>query len=299
MKKLVLKSVSLALSSLLLTAGLSACNSDAVKQPNPNKTPNLEGMELVLDEQFDGELDSAIWNTTPATPERRGGYWDPAQCFTQDGNLIIRTEYKEDGAYGPGWYTGTCSSRGLREFTYGYFEVRCKAPAAEGLWSAFWMQSQTMSDVTEGGKNGAEIDIMESPYYNDPQMPAETYRNTTMHTVHIDGYGDEHQSRTSGAYQVDANMYNEFNTYGLMWTEDAYIFYINGKETWRTKWGVSHSPEFLWLSVEIAGETDSADPSNPNNQFTWSGDIRNNPDGTMPVDFVVDYVKVYQVKQEG
>ena len=140
---------------------------------------------------------------------------------------------------------------------------------------------------------------MESPYYNDPQMPAETYRNTTMHTVHIDGYGDEHQSRTSGAYQVDANMYNEFNTYGLMWTEDAYIFYINGKETWRTKWGVSHSPEFLWLSVEIAGETDSADPSNPNNQFTWSGDIRNNPDGTMPVDFVVDYVKVYQVKQEG
>lgn len=152
MKKLVLKSVSLALSSLLLTAGLSACNSDAVKQPNPNKTPNLEGMELVLDEQFDGELDPAIWNTTPATPERRGGYWDPAQCFTQDGNLIIRTEYKEDGAYGPGWYTGTCSSRGLREFTYGYFEVRCKAPAAEGLWSAFWMQSQTMSDVTEGGK---------------------------------------------------------------------------------------------------------------------------------------------------
>lgn len=37
--------------------------------------------------------------------------------------------------------------------------------------------------------------------------------------------------------------------------------------------------------------------ANPNNQFTWSGDIRNNPDGTMPVDFVVDYVKVYQVKQ--
>ena len=36
--------------------------------------------------------------------------------------------------------------------------------------------------------------------------------------------------------------------------------------------------------------------ANPNNQFTWSGDIRNNPDGTMPVDFIVDYVKVYQVK---
>lgn len=297
MKNLVLKSVSLTLSGVLLAAGLTACNSDSVKQPNPDKSPNLEGMELVLDEQFDVELDPTVWNTTPETPERRGGYWDPAQCFTQDGNLIIRTEYKEDGAYGPGWYTGTCSSRNLKEYTYGYFEVRCKAPAAEGLWSAFWMQSQTMSDVTEGGKNGAEIDIMESPYYNDSQMPAETYRNTTMHTVHIDGYGDEHQSRVSKQYQVQNDMYSEFNTYGLMWTEDEYIFYINGQETWRTKWGVSQSPEFLWLSVEIAGETNSANPANPNNQFTWAGDIRNNPEGTMPVDFVVDYVKVYQAKQ--
>lgn len=297
MKNPVLKSVSLTLSGVLLAAGLTACNSDSVKQPDPDKSPNLEGMELVLDEQFDRELDPTVWNTTPETPERRGGYWDPAQCFTQDGNLIIRTEYKEDGAYGPGWYTGTCSSRNLKEYTYGYFEVRCKAPAAEGLWSAFWMQSQTMSDVTEGGKNGAEIDIMESPYYNDPQMPAETYRNTTMHTVHIDGYGDEHQSRVSKQYQVQNDMYSEFNTYGLMWTEDEYIFYINGQETWRTKWGVSQSPEFLWLSVEIAGETDSANPANQGNQFTWSGDIRNNPEGTMPVDFVVDYVKVYQAKQ--
>lgn len=294
----VLKSVSLALSSIFIAAGLTACNSDSVKQPNPNKSPNLEGMELVLDEQFDGELDPTIWNTTPETPERRGGYWDPAQCFTQDGNLIIRTEYKEDGPHGPGWYTGTCSSKNLKEYTYGYFEVRCKAPAAEGLWCAFWMQSQTMFDVTEGGKNGAEIDIMESPYYNDPQMPAETYRNTTMHTIHIDGYGEEHQSVTSSQYLVGYDMYNEFNTYGVMWTEDEYIFYINGQETWRTDWGgVSQAPEFLWLSVEIAGETNSANPANPNNQFTWAGDIRNNPEGTMPVDFVVDYVKVYQAKQ--
>lgn len=138
---------------------------------------------------------------------------------------------------------------------------------------------------------------MESPYYNGPQMAAETYRNTTMHTVHIDEYGDEHQSRISKQYQVQNDMYSEFNIYGLMWTQDEYILYINGQETWRTKWGVSQSPEFLWLSVEIAGETDSVDPANQSNQFTWSGDIRNNPNGTMPVDFVVNYVKVYQAKR--
>jgi len=91
-----------------------------------------------------------------------------------------------------------------------------------------------MVDVTGDGKNGTEIDIMESPYYNDPKMPAEKYRNTTMHTIHIDGYGDDHKSRISKQYEVQNDMYNEFNTCGLIWTEDENIFYIKGQETWCT-----------------------------------------------------------------
>ena len=274
-------------------AGLTACS--RVKTPKADKKLDLSNMELVFEDDFDSGIDPSVWVTEPDTPERRGGYWDPSQCFTQDGNLIIRTEYKEDGAYGPGWYTGTCSSVGLREFTYGYFEARCKAPAAGGLWSAFWLQSETMGDETEGGKNGAEIDVMESPYYNDPKKDTETYRNTTMHTIHIDGYGDKHQSKGSGEFRVDRDMYNEFNTYGVLWTPDEYVFYINGQETWRTDFGVSQSPEFLLLTVEIAGKDGSADPDNQNNRYSWSGDIRDNPEGTFPVDFVVDYVRVYQL----
>lgn len=295
MRKTWLKGLSIAISGIVSICGMSGCA--RVKQPDSDKTLNLDEMELIFEEQFNGALDKNVWDTTVDTPERRGGYWDPSQCFTQDGNLIIRTEYKENGSYGPGWYTGTCRTRGLKEFQYGYYEVRCKVPAAEGLWSAFWMLCDTMGDVTGDGKNGAEIDIMESPYYNDPKMPAEKYRNTTMHTIHIDGYGKEHKSRISKQYEVQNDMYNEFNTYGLMWTEDEYIFYINRQETWRTKWGVSQVPEYLWLSVEIAGEAGTANPENPNNKYAFSGDIRNNAENTFPVDFVVDYVRVYQAKQ--
>lgn len=268
----------------------------AVSKPKENREIDLSNMQLVFEDEFDNELDLSSWDTTWDTPERRGGYWDPAQCFTKDGNLIIRTEYKENGKYGPGWYTGTCRSKGLKDFQYGYFEVRCKVPAAQGLWSAFWMTCNSMSDVTEGGKNGAEIDIMESPYYNDPKMPSKIYRNTTMHTIHIDGYGDAHRSKISKQYLVQNNIYDTYNTYGLLWTEDEYVFYINGKETWRTKWGVSQVPEYLWLSVEIAGENGSANPENPNNEFTFSGEIEKNNKDIFPVDFVVDYVRVYQFK---
>lgn len=294
-KNSVKKAFAAIFSGMMAMAVFGGCK-NAVHTPDKSKTIDLSGMKLVFEDDFNGELDRTIWKTSFETPERRGGYWTDEQTFTENGNLIIRTEYKENGTHGPGWYTGTCLSRGNLDFKYGYFEVRCKAPAAEGLWSAFWMQSETMAESgnTNGGQNGAEIDIMESPYYNDPFTTAKTYRNTTLHTIHVDGYGEQHKSENSKFFRVDKNMYNEFNTYGVLWTENEYIFYINGKETWKTDFGVSQVPEFLWLSVEIAGETGSANPDNTDNKFTWAGDIRNNPKDAMPADFIIDYVRVYQ-----
>ena len=164
-------------------------------------------MQLVFEDNFDGELDKSVWKTSFEQPIRRGGYWTDEQTFTKDGNLIIRTEYLENGKHGNGWYTGTCLSQILKEFKYGYFEVSCKAPAAEGLWSAFWLQSNSMANnlYTDNGKTGAEIDIMESPYYNDPTLPSDKYRNTTLHTIHVDGYGEQHSSTNSKYMKVQKN----------------------------------------------------------------------------------------------
>jgi len=54
--------------------------------------------------------------------------------------------------------------------------------------------------------------------------------------------------------------------------------------------------EYLWLSTEIAGEGGTVNPENPDNQFSFFGDIRNNFVNAFPADFVVDYVRVYQAK---
>lgn len=56
-------------------------------------------------------------------------------------------------------------------------------------------------------------------------------------------------------FLIKNNPYEEFNTYGLEWNEDEYIFYINGVETFRTSFGgVSQNPEYVILSVEMRGE---------------------------------------------
>jgi hypothetical protein len=90
---------------------------------------------------------------------------------------------------------------------------------------------------------------------------------------------------------LDNDPYKEYNTYGLMWNEDEYIFYINGIETGRSDFGgVSKVPEYLRLSVEVDGAEGSP-------TLGWSGRIDWNKADTLPVDFIVDYVKVYQFNE--
>lgn len=269
------------------------------KKPNKTKQINLNDFNLVFEDDFNGNtLDTSKWSTDQYFEAdhpyiRCGGYWDGEQVkLDGESNLRIITEYKEQGKYGPGWYTGMLHTNGKYALTSGYCEARCKAPKAQGLWSAFWLLSDTMPDPTDGGRNGAEIDVFESPYYNDPARQG-PYKNTAFHTLHVDGYGKDHKSKMSPYYSID-DIYDTFHTYGVYWDDKTYVFYVDGKETWRTNWqGTPQVEEYLILSVEIAGK--DAVPDNKD-RSTWSGEITNNAYGTFPTDFVVDYVRVYQPK---
>lgn len=145
MKKVSLYIIAILLMTLFTATILTGCS--PFGKIKSNKKIDLSNMSLVFEDDFNGDLDKSVWKTTFENPIRRGGYWTEEQTFTDGGNLIIRTEYKENGSQGSGWYTGTCLSQDLKEFTYGYFEVRCKAPAAQGLWSAFWLQGTNMAKI--------------------------------------------------------------------------------------------------------------------------------------------------------
>lgn len=146
------------------------------------------------------------------------------------------------------------------------------------------MNSKTMENVDGTGKDGAEIDIFESPYYHKKGIR----HNCVESNVHFDGYGEDLTSGKVGFFLAQ-NPYDEFNTYGLEWNENEYIFYINGKETARTSFGgPSQVPEYMILSVEIGGSNGIPDPK------SWAGNMNEND--CLPSDFVVDYVRAYQYK---
>ena len=236
-------------------------------------------------DDFEGELDRNVWsghyqygNTTEA---RKGSYWNQYLAETKDGNLIIPVVYLEDGmgGKGAGWYsagidTDSDAPKGFSQ-KFGYFECRCILPKGADIWSAFWLMNSGVFDEDGSGRDGTEIDIFESDCYGD------FMENSVTSNLHFDGYGDAHQKHGAKKFLTGNNPYEEFNTYGLEWNENEYIFYINGVETFRTSFGgVSQNEEYLILSVEMKGE--NGIPSQ-----------RENAPGES-TEFIVDYVKVYQ-----
>ncbi len=258
----------------------------AVKPYKRSGSLDLSKFTLTFEDDFDAdELDLSVWNHF-RQGERKGGYWDKEQAFLRDGNLIIRTEYKTDGKYGPGWYCDRIDTRRLWEQKYGYFECRCILPAAQGLWSAFWLSTEEIGDFIPGCK-GTEIDVFESPLWRRKLKNRDNGMITS--NLHYGGYGAGHRYRNIAVAKAN-DPYREYNTYGVEWNEDGYIFYVNGKETGRSRFGgVSRVPEYLQLSVEIDGV--GGKPFRG-----WSGKITGNAPGTFPVDFIVDYVRAYQYK---
>ena len=268
------------------------------------KSINLDDFELVWSDEFDGDkLDKSKWTYIWWETERKGGYWHEDMVEVKDGNLVISADYFDEPLgnyhydkwkdqinfkeYKPGWYTGAISSINIYEQKYGYFEVRCKLPVAQGLWSAFWMMNDKVEDVDGSGQDGTEVDIFESFYYKDHWWGA---GDAVISGIHYDGYGSDSKGDSVGKWLVENNPYKEFNTYGLEWNENEYIFYINGVETGRlSTGGVSKNPEYLILSCEVAGENGVAWADR---HGTGKIDIK---DGES-ADFIVDYVRVYQYK---
>ncbi len=240
---------------------------------------NLSGYEMVFCDEFEGDsLNTDVWFTR-ANGKRRGGFNAASQVQVRNGNAVITGEYLTDGEYGEGWYAGAFALK--EKYTYGYYEIRCICNPGSGYWSAFWLQADHpyTPEISQGGIGGAEIDIMEAMSYDNFFS-----RNGVSQTVHCSGM----QGDTTGGLNscrlgkfFGNDIYEEYNTYGLEWTEDEYIFYVNGVESARTSWadGVSSVPEQLIVSLELPSDIDEVID-----------------DRSHQTEYIIDYVKIYQKK---
>lgn len=236
---------------------------------------NTDGYRLVFSDDFDGDrLDTDVWYTR-GDGARRSGFNAASQIKLENGNLVITGEYLKDGTYGEGWYAGAVALK--QKYTKGLFEIRCICNDSKDYWSAFWFQGNHPYDheLSAGGVGSAEIDIFESMNH-EKLLPKR--RNSVTHTVWCNGFDDDADNLDKCSFEATGKkIYTQFNTYALEWTDEEYIFYINGVETGRTSFGngVSTDLEELIVSLEIPESGISLDKSEK-------------------TEFIVDYVKVWQ-----
>ncbi len=246
-------------------------------QPAPD-TRTIDGKEYVLTfkDDFSGtELDLTKWERCPEWHRQDlNNYWDDDMSrLDGKGNLVIGMEY--NGAR-DSFDSGGVRSKGLFEQQYGYFEIRCTVNTVPGYWTAFWLMSESVSSEKNGGVDGTEIDIYESAYYG---------QSLIQHTLNWDGYGEAHKAE---GMKVLADVYDgDYHTFSLLWTEDEYVFYIDGNETWRTDaaaaLGTSRVPAYLKITSEMGSWT------------SWHDGIVSVKD--LPDAMKVDYVRVYAEKK--
>ncbi len=269
---------------------------------------NFDGSELnegiIFGENYEGS--NEIWTTSPHAirwesdnknkPEQNV-YWCPDAVSVADGTLQIRSFYSDnhvcpDGTCpSEGRFTGGVETRAvvgdqndnkgssdklLFAQAFGYFETRVKFPDADGLWSAFWLQSSNMRKIGAEGVDGTEIDVFESAFIKHPKKMG--------HALLWNGYG-EYAKVDDHIVDTGTDLYDGYHTFALKWTPLYYVFYIDGQPTWASMGGgVSHVKEFLRLTVEI----DAGDGYGPHGQRIGKFD----EDGESV--FYVDYVKVWQ-----
>ena len=258
-----------------------------------NENGSESDANLIFNEDFDGtSLDSTKWNLIYEVDRQGRSSWRDDMVSVSGGYLHIK--FKRDTVLGadksdvPKIANNWIRAGGIRtrskdwrrilfENTFGYYEASIKFPKINGVWGAFWLMSPTVDDdLTNGGEEGTEIDIVES---------IDNHQDGYNAALHWNGYGAHQQSVDSGTkYQsVPVNIYDgKFHTFALHWTPSEYVFYVDGYEFWRVdggsdfkNCGINQNPNYIKLTVESA---------------PWAGDI---PAGFTEAEMVVDYVRVY------
>jgi beta-glucanase (GH16 family) len=174
---------------------------------------------------------------------------------------------------------------------YGYFEVKAKTPEGRGFWPAIWLHSGQSSNCTY-----REIDLYEgdgnipnytsnnayTQYSSDcPKSPEPTVTNFGWNSV-------------KNKYTHPTNINGSEHIWGLEWSPNVLIFYLDGIELRRIPTdSLFEKPMDFILNTALQRYNYDVRDSTGNiiNSFTGVDSTT-----IMPDTFEVDYVRVYKLR---
>ena len=240
-----------------------------------------QGWRLTWSDEFNAAENSPI-DSLKWVHEVGGGGWGNGQLehntdrvdnAAQDGDGYLIITAKRENYEGNAYTSARIKSQGLFSQQYGRFEARMKLPYGQGIWPAFWMLGDDISDV--GWPNCGEIDIME-------------YRGQTVSesTGALHGPGYSGGQSLYSVRQSPVALSSTFHTYAVEWDATGVRWYVDDDLFMEkgpadipqgTNWTFDHH-FFLILNVAIGGG------------FVGAPDEGT----TFPQRMYIDYVRVYE-----
>ena len=263
----------IAVLALSLTLGCHGDQAQAGTSTSPPPPP--PPWRLVWADEFNGTtLDSTKW-----VQETGGNGWGNAEleyytngghnAHVANGYLVIEARAESFG--GRAYTSARLKTQGLGAWQYGRFEARIQIPRGQGLWPAFWMLGDNITQV--GWPTCGEIDIME----NIGKEPAIVHG-----TVHGPGYSGANgisspYTLATGAFADSFHVFAvEWDPIQIRWYVDSALYKIVEPSYVPGTWVFDH-PFFIILNVAVGGYW----PGNPD------------PSTVFPQTMRVDYVRVY------
>ncbi|KAA6351888.1 Beta-glucanase [termite gut metagenome] len=279
---------------------LSACgkNDESKKQEQQNPIQPVD--KYKIDDQLKSAIEmQLVWadefnegtmvNTANWTYEKGHVRNDEIQYYTEarsencriEGGMLIITGRKEATPYNG---TDDITSASIitnkkQSWQYGRFEIRAKVPAGNGPWPAFWAKGDGQN-TGDGWPKCGEIDIMEYAA-KDPKV---MIQNVIYGTGSTTGQWTQQTKKPTS----DKAYSDEFHVYSLDWNTRQLTFAIDNKVTHVVDMAIISPNPFnqkfsILLNLALGASTER----------TLGGKL---DPSCLPVEFRVDYVRIYQSK---
>lgn len=253
-------------------------NISCKKECYDSKNINLKCWNLTFSQEFNEDsLDFNIWTSNFSYGQT--SYLDHQQLYIdsafelREGKLFIVCKKEKvtgvvyDESYNPvlktyEYSSGLLTTENSFSQLYGLFEIRCRFPYGKGFWPAFWLLPYD--------KWPPEIDILE-------------HKGNEPNRIHFaQHFNDKNGNKSQYSRTIEGmNFTSDFHTFSLKWSVTELIWYVDGKEYFRSDKFIPH--ERMWIVVNLAlggGFSGYADHSTPS-----------------PAYFEIDYIRAYQLDQ--
>ncbi|PCJ52835.1 MAG: glycosyl hydrolase [Planctomycetota bacterium] len=158
---------------------------------------------------------------------------------------------------------------------YGRIEVKAKLPKGKGVWPAIWMMGAIRSTGVRWPQCG-EIDIME-------------YVGKDPNRIHGNAhYPVNGKHKSSGGKLKILKPYSDFHIYAVEWHDNRIDYFVDKQKYFtfqidkagKGKNNPFRKPFYMLINLALGGN--------------WGGPI---DDNIFPQKFLVDYVRVYELKK--